>query len=169
MAAAIDDATTQPQGPNVSTILLLHGPNLSQLGARDPSVYGTATLDDVVRLARRAAEPAGHEIDAVVSEYEGDLVSRVHAARSDGTAAVIINAGALTHTSHALADALAGLDLPKVEVHLTNIHGREAFRHTSVLAAVVDGTIAGFGVNGYAFAIGAVTGMLQAAEAEASS
>lgn len=153
----------------MSTILLLHGPNLSQLGVRDPSVYGTATLDDVVRVARHAAEPAGHSIDAVVSEYEGDLVSRVHTARTDGTAAVIVNAGALTHTSHALADALAALDMPKVEVHLTNIHGREAFRRTSVLAPVVDGTIAGFGVNGYGFAVGAVTGMLRAAEAAAPS
>ncbi|MBY5164045.1 type II 3-dehydroquinate dehydratase [Salsipaludibacter albus] len=143
-------------------ILLLHGPNLSQLGARDPAVYGTATLDDVVTVARRAGEPADVEIDAVVSEYEGDLVSRVHAARDDGTDAVVVNAGALTHTSHALADALAILDLPKVEVHLSNVHGRERFRHTSVIAPVVDGTIAGFGVNGYALAVGAVVGLLRA-------
>lgn len=144
----------------MSRILLLHGPNLSQLGSRDPSVYGTATLDDVVSLANRAAEPAGHTVDGVVSEFEGDLVARLHEARTDGTGAVIINAGALTHTSHALADALAILDLPKVEVHLSNVHGRERFRRTSVIAPVVDGTIAGFGINGYALAVGAVTGLL---------
>jgi 3-dehydroquinate dehydratase-2 len=144
----------------MSTILLLHGPNLSQLGVRDASVYGTATLDDVVTLATRAAEPAGHTVEGVVSEYEGDLVTRVHEARTDGTDAVIVNAGALTHTSHALADALAILDLPKVEVHLSNIHGREHFRRTSVIAPVVDGTIAGFGINGYALAVLAVTGLL---------
>ncbi len=146
-------------------ILLLHGPNLSQLGARDAAVYGTATLDDVVAVARRAAEPADLEVDAVVSEHEGDLVGRVHEARTDGTAAVVVNAGALTHTSHALADALAILDLPKVEVHLSNVHGRERFRRTSVIAPVVDGTIAGFGVNGYALAIGAIVGLLRARDA----
>ncbi len=151
----------------MSRILLLHGPNLSQLGARDASVYGTATLDDVVDLATRAAEPAGHEVEGVVSEYEGDLVTRLHEARTDGTDAVIVNAGALTHTSHALADALAILDLPKVEVHLSNIHGREQFRRTSVISPVVDGTIAGFGVNGYALAVGAVIGLLGARAARA--
>lgn len=150
----------------MSRLLLLHGPNLSQLGARDPATYGTATLDDVVRVATAAAEPAGHEVDAVASEHEGDLVARLHAARTDGTDAVVVNAGALTHTSHALADALAILDLPKVEVHLTNIHGREVFRRTSVIARVVDGTIAGFGVNGYALAVGAVTGLLRARGAD---
>lgn len=151
----------------MSRILVLHGPNLSQLGARDASVYGTATLDDVVGLATRAAEPAGHTVEGVVSEYEGDLVTRLHEARTDGIDAVIVNAGALTHTSHALADALAILDLPKVEVHLSNIHGREQFRRTSVIAPVVDGTIAGFGVNGYALAVGAITGLLGARQASA--
>lgn len=146
-------------------ILLLHGPNLSQLGVRDAAVYGTATLDDVVTITQRAAEPADVEVDAVGSEHEGDLVARLHQARTDGTAAVIVNAGALTHTSHALADALAILDLPKVEVHLSNIHGRERFRHTSVIAPVVDGTIAGFGVNGYALAVGAVVGLLRTRDA----
>lgn len=150
----------------MTTILVLHGPNLSQLGARDPAVYGTATLDDVVTVTRRAATPADVEVDAVTSEHEGDLVARLHAARTDGTAAVIINAGALTHTGRALADALAILDLPKVEVHLSNVHGRERFRSTSVIAPVVDGTIAGFGVNGYALAVGAAVGLLRARDAE---
>lgn len=144
----------------MADLLVLHGPNLSQLGVRDPSVYGTATLDDVVSIVRAATRDIDLEVDAAVSEYEGDLVSRLHAARTDATAAVIINAGALTHTSHALADALDVLDIPKVEVHLTNIHGREVFRHTSVIARAVDGTIAGFGIQGYALAVGAVVGLL---------
>lgn len=144
----------------MADLLVLHGPNLSQLGVRDPSVYGTATLDDVVSIVRAATRDTDLEVDAAVSEYEGDLVSRLHAARTDGTAAVIINAGALTHTSHALADALDVLDIPRVEVHLTNIHGREVFRHTSVIARAVDGTIAGFGIQGYALAVGAVVGLL---------
>lgn len=144
----------------MADLLVLHGPNLSQLGVRDPSVYGTATLDDVVSIVREATRDTDLEVDAAVSEYEGDLVSRLHVARTDGTAAVIINAGALTHTSHALADALDVLDIPKVEVHLTNIHGREVFRHTSVIARAVDGTIAGFGIQGYALAVGAVVGLL---------
>lgn len=144
----------------MADLLVLHGPNLSQLGVRDPSVYGTATLDDVVSIVRAAARDTDLEVDAAVSEFEGDLVSRLHAARTDGTAAVIINAGALTHTSHALADALDVLDIPKVEVHLTNIHGREEFRHTSFIARAVDGTIAGFGIQGYALAVGAVVGLL---------
>ncbi len=144
----------------MADLLVLHGPNLSQLGVRDPSVYGTATLDDVVSIVRAATRDTDLEVDAAVSEHEGDLVSRLHVARTDGTAAVIINAGALTHTSHALADALDVLDIPKVEVHLTNIHGREVFRHTSVIARAVDGTIAGFGIQGYALAVGAVVGLL---------
>lgn len=144
----------------MADLLVLHGPNLSQLGVRDPSVYGTATLDDVVGVVRRAAEGTDLTVVAEGSEYEGDLVARCHGARTDGTAAVIVNAGALTHTSHALADALAILDIPKVEVHLSNIHGREVFRHTSVIAPAVDGTIAGFGTTGYALAVGAVVGLL---------
>lgn len=144
----------------MADLLVLHGPNLSQLGVRDPSVYGTATLDDVVAVVRAATRDTALEVDAAVSEYEGDLVTRLHAAGTDGTAAVIINAGALTHTSHALADALDMLAIPKVEVHLSNIHGREQFRHTSVIARAVDGTIAGFGVQGYALAVGAIVGML---------
>lgn len=144
----------------MADLLVLHGPNLSQLGVRDPSVYGTATLDDVVTVVRAAAKGTDLEVQAAVSDHEGDLVGRLHAARTDGTAAVIVNAGALTHTSHALADALDVLDIPKVEVHLTNIHGREVFRHTSVIARSVDGTIAGFGVQGYALAVGAVVGLL---------
>lgn len=134
-------------------ILLLHGPNLSQLGARDPEQYGTATLEDVVAVAREAAEAQGAELTHLQTEHEGDLVSRIHDARSDGTDIVIINAGAWSHYSVAVRDALELLTVPKVEVHLSNITAREPFRHTSLMTAVCDGAILGFGVDGYPLAV----------------
>ena len=137
----------------MTKLLLLHGPNLSQLGARDPAQYGSADLDAVVAAATDAAEAAGAELTAEQFESEGDLVARIHAARADGTEALVINAGALTHYSHALRDALEMLDCPKVEVHLSNIHARERFRRTSVIAAACHGSIAGFGVDGYPLAV----------------
>lgn len=142
------------------TLLLLHGPNLSQLGTRDPAHYGTATLEDVVAAARDEAAAAGAELVAEQHEAEGDLVRRVHAARTDGTGAVLVNAGALTHYSHALRDALELLDVPVVEVHLSNIHAREEFRRTSVIAPACDGQVAGFGLAGYPLAVRAVLGLV---------
>jgi 3-dehydroquinate dehydratase II len=144
----------------LSRILLLHGPNLSQLGSRDPAVYGTATLRDVVAAARAEAIGAGAELVDEQHEREGDLVRRVHAARTDGTDAVVVNAGALTHYSYALRDALEVLDVPVVELHLSNIHAREGFRHTSVTGAVADGIIAGFGIDGYPLAVRAALALL---------
>jgi 3-dehydroquinate dehydratase II len=129
-------------------ILLLNGPNLSQLGSRDPAVYGTATLDDVVAAARDELGARG-EVDAFQSELEGQLIARLHAARTDGTAAVVINPGALTHYSYALRDALELLDVPTVEVHLSQTHAREEFRRHSVVSPVVDVTITGAGVHSY--------------------
>ncbi len=134
-------------------ILLIHGPNLSQLGVRDPAVYGTATLDDVVEAARSEARAAGADLEHVQTEHEGDAITRLHAARTDGTDAVIVNAGAWTHYSYALRDALELLSVPKVELHLSNIHAREAFRATSVIAPACDGSIAGFGRGGYPLAV----------------
>ncbi len=130
-------------------ILLVHGPNLSQLGSRDPAVYGTATLEDVIAAARERHD----DIEAFTSDEEGALVRRLHAARSDGTGAVVINPGALTHYSYALRDALELLTVPKVEVHLSQTHAREEFRHRSVVSAVVDVTITGAGVLGYRLAV----------------
>jgi 3-dehydroquinate dehydratase II len=144
----------------VTRILLLHGPNLSQLGSRDPAVYGTSTLEDVVAAARAEAEAAGAEVVDEQHEAEGDLVARVHAARTDGTDAVVVNAGALTHYGYSLRDALDLLEVPVVEVHLSNIHARETFRHTSVTGAVADGVIAGFGVDGYPLAVRAALALL---------
>jgi 3-dehydroquinate dehydratase-2 len=126
-------------------ILLANGPNLSQLGHRDPDVYGRATLDDIVGAVRRMHD----DLDHFVTEYEGALIERLHAARTDGTAAVVINPGALTHYSYALRDAIDLAGLPTVEVHLSQTSAREAFRHHSVVSAVVDVTITGAGAYGY--------------------
>lgn len=144
----------------MSRILLLHGPNLSQLGTRDPAQYGTASLEEVVAAARVEAEAVGAELEHLQTEHEGVLLERLHAARTDGTAAVLINAGAWTHTSYALHDALELLEIPKVELHLSNIHAREAFRSTSVVAPVVDGSIVGFGIHGYPLAVRAALSLL---------
>jgi 3-dehydroquinate dehydratase II len=133
-------------------ILLLHGPNLSQLGSRDPAVYGTATLDDVEQAVRDEHD----DFEAFTSDSEGELVRRLHAARTDGTEGLIINPGALTHYSYALRDALELLDVPKVEVHLSQTHARERFRHHSVISPVVHVTITGAGLLGYRLAVQAL-------------
>jgi 3-dehydroquinate dehydratase II len=138
------------------TILILNGPNLSQLGRRDPAVYGSATLDDVIAGARAEHD----DIEAFQSEHEGDLVVRLHGVLEDGTRAVVINPGALTHYSVALRDALEMLEVPKVEVHLSQIAAREAFRHHSVISAVVDVTISGAGPFGYRLAVRAALDLL---------
>lgn len=130
-------------------ILLANGPNLSQLGHRDPHVYGTATLADIVSSVKRVHP----DVESFVTEYEGALIERLHAARSDGTAAVVINPGALTHYSYAVRDAVELLGLPTVEVHLSQTSAREAFRRHSVIADVVDATITGLGPFGYELAV----------------
>lgn len=126
-------------------ILLANGPNLSQLGHRAPDIYGHATLDEIVAAVRRIHD----DIDHCVTESEGALIERLHAARTDGTAAIVINPGALSHYSYALRDALDLVGLPTVEVHLSQTAAREAFRHHSVVSAVVDVTITGAGAYGY--------------------
>jgi 3-dehydroquinate dehydratase-2 len=143
-------------------ILLLHGPNLSQLGSRDPEHYGTVTLDELVAVATEEAATVGAEVEHAALESEGDLVARVHAARSDGTEAVIVNPGALTHYSYALRDAIDVLDVPCIEVHLSNVHAREDFRHRSVIAPVCAGSIAGFGALGYRLAVRAAVELARA-------
>jgi 3-dehydroquinate dehydratase-2 len=144
----------------VPQLLLVHGPNLSQLGTRDPRHYGTATLNEVVAAARDECEASGATLDHLQTEHEGELVTRLHAARHDGTDAVLVNAGAWTHYSYAIRDALELLEVPKVEVHLSNLHAREAFRQTSVLAAVCDGSVVGFGVDGYPLAVRAALALI---------
>jgi 3-dehydroquinate dehydratase II len=134
-------------------LLLLHGPNLNLLGTREPEKYGSTTLAQLeAHLMKRAAE-AGFELDCVQSNHEGVLLDRIHASRADGTVACIINAGAFTHTSVALRDAFAGASLPFLEVHITNVHAREEFRHHSYLSAIARGVIVGLGVRGYDLAL----------------
>lgn len=143
------------------TVLVLHGVNLNMFGRRDPAQYGTATLDDInAALAALAAE-LGVELATFQTNHEGDMVERIHAALDDGTSAVVINAGAWTHTSHAIADALAILPVPVVEVHMSNVHAREAFRHESVLARVCAGSIAGFGVQSYLLGLRAACALVR--------
>ncbi len=145
----------------MTQLLLLHGPNLSQLGSRDAAHYGTATLEDVVAATRSEAAAHDATLEHLQSEHEGDLLERIHGARTDGTDALIINAGAWTHSSYALHDALELLAIPKVEVHLSNIHARERFRRHSVIAPVCDGSIAGFGIAGYPLAVRAAIALLR--------
>ena len=135
------------------TILVLHGPNLNLLGTREPQVYGHETLAEIdAELASIAAE-AGTKLHSQQSNHEGALIDRIHAAGNDGTRFIIINPGGLTHTSVALRDALAGVALPFIEVHISNVHRREAFRHHSYLSAIALGVIVGLGVNGYRLAL----------------
>ncbi|MEO7246246.1 MAG: type II 3-dehydroquinate dehydratase [Rubrivivax sp.] len=134
-------------------ILLLNGPNLNLLGAREPQTYGATTLAEVEAMCARQVTAAGALLECFQSNHEGALVDRIHAARSDGTDAIVINAGALTHTSIALRDALTGIAVPFVEVHVSNVYRREAFRHHSFLADVAVGVLAGFGVDGYRMAL----------------
>lgn len=140
-------------------ILLLSGPNLDLLGVRSPEIYGTATLEELVAAASERAATAGYGLGHLQSNFEGDLIEAVHGAR-ESAAGLIINAGALTHSSWALSDALAIFPGPKIEVHLSNPAAREAFRHLSVLAPVVDGSVAGLGALGYLLAVDAVVALL---------
>ncbi len=137
----------------VKKLLLLNGPNLNLLGTREPAVYGNETLADIERAATAQAVAAGATLSCFQSNHEGALIDRIHAARTDGVDAIVINPGGLTHTSVALRDALAGVAIPFVEVHISNIHQREAFRHHSFLSEIALGTICGLGTDGYRYAI----------------
>jgi 3-dehydroquinate dehydratase-2 len=144
----------------MSVILLLSGPNLNLLGDREPDVYGTTTLAELVEGARAEAREHGHDVEHVQSNHEGDLIDAIHGARGR-CAAIVFNPGAFTHYAYALADALAAYDGVVVELHLSNPHAREPWRHTSVVAPVATGTISGFGGGGYRLAIRAVSEQLE--------
>ncbi|KAK0531327.1 hypothetical protein OC834_002585 [Tilletia horrida] len=135
------------------SILLLHGPNLNLLGMREPEKYGTETLEDVVNKAKAQAEGMGIKLDALQTNHEGVIIDRIHQARFESVDAIILNAGAWTHTSVALRDALLAADVPFIEVHITNVHAREPFRHHSYLSDKATGVIAGLGTYGYVAAI----------------
>lgn len=147
----------------MTPILLLNGPNLNLLGTREPLVYGHETLADVEAMLKQVGAARGAAVDCFQSNHEGALIDRIHAARLDGTRAIVVNPGGLTHTSVALRDALAGVAIPFVEVHVSNVHAREPFRHRSYLSPIAAGVIVGFGVAGYAMALNAVLDRLAAA------
>jgi len=134
-------------------IVVLNGPNLDRLGSREPDVYGAMTLEGLEALCGEAARAVGERVTCRQSNHEGQLIDWLHQAADDGARGVVLNAGGLTHTSVALRDAVAAVGVPVVEVHLSNIHARERFRHRSLTAAACVGVIAGLGPAGYALAI----------------
>lgn len=143
-------------------ILVLNGINLNMFGQRDPQQYGTATLAQIDAQVQALGAELGAEVACFQTNHEGEMVARIHAAHGDGTQAVLINAGAWTHYSYGIRDALAILKVPVIEVHMSNIHAREAFRHHSVIAGIARGQIAGFGADSYLLALRAAVSALQA-------
>lgn len=139
----------------MAKILVLHGPNLNLLGVREPSIYGHETLADINGQLAEQAQDAGHELVWFQSNAEHELIGRIQQGRDDGTAVILFNAGAFTHTSIALRDALAGVAIPFIEVHLSNVHAREPFRHHSYLSDIAIGVICGFGADSYRLALSA--------------
>lgn len=144
----------------MARLLLLNGPNLNLLGTREPETYGSTTLVEIEQRAAAAAVQLGHELRAVQSNAEHELIAQVHAARADRIAFIIINPGAFTHTSVALRDALLAVKLPFIEVHLSNTAARESFRHHSYFADIAVGSIVGLGALGYELAIRAAAAQL---------
>ncbi|WP_018918497.1 type II 3-dehydroquinate dehydratase [Vreelandella zhanjiangensis] len=142
-------------------VLVLNGPNLNLLGTRQPEIYGKETLDDIINRLRTQALMAQWELAALQSNHVGELIDAIHAARLDGTLAIIINPAAYSHTSVALLDALNTFDGKVIEVHLSNIHKREAFRHHSYISQRADGVIAGLGSLGYQAALNAIVATLK--------
>jgi 3-dehydroquinate dehydratase-2 len=140
-------------------VLVLNGPNLNLLGLREPGIYGSATLSDIEELCRLTGERLDLEVDFRQSNHEGELVDFIHAARTTARG-IAINAGAYTHTSIALHDAIRAVALPTVELHLSNVHARESFRHHSYLAPAATGVICGFGPRSYVLALEALAGIL---------
>jgi 3-dehydroquinate dehydratase-2 len=137
----------------MARLLLLNGPNLAQLGRREPSVYGTTSLSEIETTLRAQASAAGHDLVTFQSDSEADLIGRIHAARDEQVAVILFNPAAFTHTSIALRDALLAAQVPFIELHLSNVAAREAFRQQSYFADIALGTIAGFGVTSYELAL----------------
>ncbi len=144
-----------------STILVIHGPNLNLLGMREPEVYGHLTLDDINQKLIAQAQNASISLDTFQSNWEGAIVDRIHQAQKEGIQFIIINPAALTHTSVAVRDALLGVAIPFIEVHLSNVHAREAFRHHSYLSDKAVGVICGLGAQGYTAALDFVIDKIQ--------
>jgi 3-dehydroquinate dehydratase II len=144
----------------MASILLLHGPNLNLLGSREPDVYGKVTLESINQRTSAIAVQAGHHVQTLQSNAEHDLIDRIHAARSEGISFIIFNPGAFTHTSVALRDALLGVGVPFIEVHLSNVYAREAFRHHSYFSDIAAGVVSGLGAIGYELAMHAAIAQL---------
>lgn len=134
-------------------ILILNGPNLNRIGKREPEIYGYETLEDVEKKLTVMASKNNVNLDFLQSNTEGVLIDRIHRAADDGTTGIVFNPGAFTHYSIALRDAIASIDIPTIEVHISNIHTRESFRQTSVIAPVCVGQLTGFGTDGYTLAL----------------
>jgi len=145
----------------MASILMLNGPNLNLLGQREPDKYGHATLADIEARATAQAKALGHTLVCFQSNAEHALIDRIHTAKSEGIAFIVINPAAYTHTSIALRDALLGVAIPFIEVHLSNVHAREAFRQHSYLSDIARGVITGLGAQGYEFAISAAHAALE--------
>ena len=137
-------------------ILVIHGPNLNLLGQREKDIYGTTTLDEINKQLKALAQKNGLELDILQSNHEGEIVDTIGQAKAKGIKAILMNPAAYTHTSVAIRDAVAAVDIPTVEVHLSNIYAREEFRHTSLIAPVAKGQVCGFGVNSYMLGLQAV-------------
>lgn len=144
----------------MASLLLINGPNLNLLGTREPSVYGTQTLDDIVSELTQQAQTLGHRLAHFQSNHEGALIDRIHLAKQTSCDFILINSAAFTHTSVALRDALAGVDIPFIELHLSNVHARESFRAHSYLAPLAKGVICGFGAHSYSLALSAAHELL---------
>ena len=144
----------------MAKLLLLHGPNLNLLGTREPEIYGGETLQTVNNRLIEQAQSAGHQLDAQQSNAEHELIQSIHDAAKDGVNFIIINPGAFTHTSIALRDALVGVAIPFIEVHLSNVHAREEFRHHSYFSDIALGVICGFGIKSYELALQAALNTL---------
>jgi 3-dehydroquinate dehydratase-2 len=145
----------------MARLLLLNGPNLGLLGRREPEVYGKTTLPEIESALKKQATDAGHELDALQSDSEPDLIRRIHAARDEGIAMILFNPAAFTHTSIALRDALLAVQIPFIEVHLSNVAAREDFRQRSFFADIAVGTVTGFGVGSYELAMTAALRYLE--------
>lgn len=144
----------------MAKLLLLHGPNLNLLGTREPEIYGGETLQTVNNRLIEQAQSAGHQLDAQQSNAEHELIQSIHDAAKDAVNFIIINPGAFTHTSVALRDALLGVAIPFIEVHLSNVHAREEFRHHSYFSDIALGVICGFGIKSYELALQAALNTL---------
>jgi 3-dehydroquinate dehydratase II len=145
----------------MAKLLVLHGPNLNLLGVREPEIYGRETLADINNRLAQQAQKAGHELDWYQSNAEHELIGRIHQARDEQMAYILINPGAFTHTSIALRDALAAVDIPFIELHMSNVHAREPFRRHSYLSDLAVGVICGFGSDSYRLALDAALAKLE--------